>query len=179
MIRFLARLYPIIARARGILIPAFSSHVHATRLTVGPSARLHTSMGGRISAGPDCAVESRALLHAEKGSITLGRDVFIGTGTIIVAREDITIGDDTLIAEYVTIRDQDHEMSSNTVKRSAGFRTSPISIGRNVWIGAKCSILKGVTIGDDSVIAANAVVSRDVPARTVAAGIPARVIRSL
>ncbi|MDQ0643810.1 acetyltransferase-like isoleucine patch superfamily enzyme [Microbacterium murale] len=63
--------------------------------------------------------------------------------------------------------------------RRADMHPAPVSIGRNVWIGANATILAGVTIGDDAVVAAASVVTKDVPARTVVVGSPARVVRSV
>lgn len=107
----------------------------------------------------------------------IGSDSYIGAGAVIAASELITIGRDALIAEYVTIRDQDHEFESHGPTRLAGMRTAPIHIGDNVWIGAKATITRGVTIGDNAVVGANSVVTGDVPADAVYAGAPARLIR--
>ncbi len=68
---------------------------------------------------------------------------------------------------------------SNPRERRNGIVKRPIVIGNNVWIGAAATILPGVTIGDNAVVAAGAVVSRDVPASTIAAGVPARVLKRL
>jgi acetyltransferase-like isoleucine patch superfamily enzyme len=87
--------------------------------------------------------------------------------------ERISIGHDVAIAEHVTIRDSDnHRISGSRLPP-----TSPVVIGNHVWIGMRAMILKGVTIGDGAVIAAGSVVTRDVPPRTLVAGVPARAIR--
>lgn len=98
---------------------------------------------------------------------------------MIVARDSISIGDHALIAEYVTIRDQDHSYGGDVPTAQNGFETAPIQIGKNVWIGAKATITRGVTIGDNAVIAAGAVVVDDVPANTIAGGIPAKVLKTI
>jgi acetyltransferase-like isoleucine patch superfamily enzyme len=90
------------------------------------------------------------------------------------------IGEDALIAAYVTIRDQDHRFSTSDMPyRSQGRTSSALSIGRNVWIGTKATVLRGVHIGDDCIIGANAVVKSSIPAGNLAAGVPARVIREM
>lgn len=86
----------------------------------------------------------------------------------------ITIGDGTIISEDVTIRDSDnHEIIGNATPKSA-----PIVIGDHVWIGMNATILKGVTIGNGSVIAANALVNKDIPDNCLAAGVPAKIIKA-
>ena len=83
----------------------------------------------------------------------------------------MTIGSDTTIADDVIIRDYDGHYVND------GIKTAPVSIGNHVWIGSKSMILKGVTIGEGSVVAAGAVVVRDVPPHTLVGGVPAKVIK--
>jgi acetyltransferase-like isoleucine patch superfamily enzyme len=142
-----------------------------------PGCRLFAADGGRLHLGAGTAVNGFAQLLAKSGRIVIGDHCFIGTGSIIVAVDEISIGHNVLIAEYVTIRDQDHDFESRLPTALAGLRSSPIRVGDNVWIGAKATITRGVTIGDNSVIGANAVVTRDVPSNAVVGGVPARVIR--
>ena len=85
--------------------------------------------------------------------------------------DQITIGDLCVFGEQVIIRDDDGHTLDDTP------RTAPITIGNNVWVGARAMILKGVTIGDGAVVAAGSVVTKDVPGGTLVGGVPARVIR--
>ena len=88
------------------------------------------------------------------------------------------IGDDCLLAEMVSIRDHDHNFARLDVPiRQQGATCAPVKIGRDVWLGAKVTVLKGVSIGDGAIIGANSVVTRDVPPRAIAVGSPARVIK--
>jgi acetyltransferase-like isoleucine patch superfamily enzyme len=92
----------------------------------------------------------------------------------------IEIGEGTLIASGVTIIRHDHTMpGSGDPRRTLDLELAgaSIMIGRNVWLGEQSSVLKGVTIGDGTVVGVHAVVTRDIPARAIAVGIPARVIR--
>lgn len=130
-----------------------------------------------IGRGVQLADGARLFLH--DGEISIGERTFVGYGTIIAAQENITIGNDVLIAEYVTIRDQDHAFGGAAVTAQNGFTTAPVFIGENVWIGAKATITKGVKIGNNSVVGANSVVTHDVPACTVVAGNPARILRQI
>nr|WP_281378830.1 DapH/DapD/GlmU-related protein [Azospirillum oleiclasticum] len=88
----------------------------------------------------------------------------------------IEIGDDTQIAPAVQIYTADHPLDP-AARRSGLERARPVRVGRNVWIGGGAILLPGITVGDDAVIGAGAVVNRDVPAGAVVVGNPARVVR--
>jgi acetyltransferase-like isoleucine patch superfamily enzyme len=111
----------------------------------------------------------------KKGSLVLGERVFINTGATIVATHSIEIGEDCLIGDLVAIFDSDY----HPMEPSRPTRTAPVRLGVNVWVGRSATILPGVTVGDHAVIAAGSIVTGDIPARTVAAGVPARPIRTL
>jgi acetyltransferase-like isoleucine patch superfamily enzyme len=135
--------------------------------------------GGHFRIGEYTAIEGNVAIDVE-GELAIGANSFVGLGTIIVAAERILIGEDCLIAAYTTIRDQDHVIEDpSTPYRKQGRVSAPITIGRNVWIGTKATILRGVTIGDNSVIGANSVVTRDVDSNCVVVGNPAKVVRRL
>ena len=113
--------------------------------------------------------------------IILGDGVILG-GTIIVARKSVEIGDGTGVGANVVIADSDFHVVWPPERRfdlAPIEEAKPVKIGRRVWIGYGAIILKGVTIGDNAVIGAGSVVTRDVPANTLAAGSPARPIRRL
>ena len=109
-------------------------------------------------------------------NITIGKNVFFNTGCSFQDRGGITIGDGTMIGMNVTIATLNHGLSLDT--RNTTY-PSPVNIGENVWIGSNATILPGVTIGDNSVVGAGAVVTKDVPKDTVVAGVPAKVIKKL
>lgn len=111
----------------------------------------------------------------ENGSLVLGERVFINTGATIVANHSIEIGDDCRIGDLVAIFDSEH----HSLEPSCPIRMAPVRLGTNVWVGRSATILSGVTIGDHAVIATGSVVTSDVPARTLVAGVPARPIRTL
>ena len=102
-------------------------------------------------------------------NITLGQHVFINSGCRFQDQGGITIDDGALIGHNVVLANLNHGL--NPEERHDLF-PAPIHIGKNVWLGANVTVLGGVTIGDNVVIAAGAVVTRDVPANTVAAGVP-------
>ena len=106
----------------------------------------------------------------------LGKGVFINSGCRFQDQGGIFIGDRALIGHNCVIATLNHAM--DPAKR-ANLLPSPVHIGPDVWLGANVTVLPGVTIGEGAVIAAGAVVTKDIPARTVAAGVPAKVIRKL
>jgi len=110
-------------------------------------------------------------------NITVGRAVFIGYECAITGHGAVTIADEVMIAHKVNLVTAGHPVEPH--HRRAYITAEPITIGRNVWIGAAATILPGVTVGADSVVAAGAVVTHDVPPATLVAGVPARVIRHL
>ncbi len=118
-------------------------------------------------------------LVAKRGVLEIGERTFVGEGSVIVAGQRIEIGKNCLIAEHVTLRDQDHGTSrSDTPMNDQDPVTAPVEVGDDVWIGAKTTVTKGVRIGSGAIIGANAVVTRDVEPRCVALGVPAKTLKS-
>ncbi|MDQ0736385.1 DapH/DapD/GlmU-related protein [Arthrobacter agilis] len=115
--------------------------------------------------------------HSDFGkNITFGKRIFINAGCTFQDQGGVVIGDDTLIGHNTVLATLNHDLSPS---RRADMHPAPITIGRNVWIGSNATILPGVTIGDNAVVAAAAVVTKDVPADAVVVGSPARVVRSV
>lgn len=110
-------------------------------------------------------------------NITVGRSVFIGYECAFTGHAPIDIADDVMIAHKVNLITAGHPVEPD--QRRAYITAEPITIDRNVWIGAAATVLPGVHIGADSVIGAGAVVTHDVPPATLVAGVPARVVREL
>lgn len=146
-----------------------------------------TLVGGKfIRLGDDCCFAQELTLTAwelpnQKPSIVIGNNCSIGAYNHISATNRITIGDGLLTGKWVTILDNSH---GTTSKEHLLMRPwlrpvvskGPVVIGKNVWLCDKCTILPGVTIGDGVVVAANAVVTKDVPSYCVVGGNPARII---
>ncbi|MGD0439236.1 MAG: DapH/DapD/GlmU-related protein [Acidimicrobiales bacterium] len=116
--------------------------------------------------------------YADYGlNITVGRAVFIGHECAFTGHAAINIADQVMIAHKVNLVTAGHPVEPG--KRRSYITADPITIETNVWIGAAATILPGVTIGVDSVVAAGAVVTHDVAPATLVAGVPAKVIRTL
>ena len=107
-----------------------------------------------------------------------GENVFVGRNTYLGAWKPISIGSDTLIGAYCYIISGNHRFAAPDLPvRMQGYEGAPITIGRNVWLGAHVVVLPGVTIGDNAVVGAGSVVTASVPGAEIWAGVPARRIR--
>ncbi|MDQ1636141.1 MAG: hypothetical protein QOJ32_2950 [Frankiaceae bacterium] len=108
-------------------------------------------------------------------NLTLGTDVFINLGCRFQDTGGITIGDGSLIGHGSTLTTLDHGIDPD---RRADMVPAPVVIGRKVWLGAAVTVVPGVTIGDGAIVGAGAVVTRDVPANSIVAGVPAKLLRA-
>ena len=106
----------------------------------------------------------------------IGRGVFINSDCTFLDLGGITIDDNVMLAPKVCLLSEGHPVAANDRQT---LTTGSIHIKRNAWIGAGATILPGVTIGENSVVAAGAVVSKDVPANTVVGGVPAKTIKTI
>lgn len=105
-------------------------------------------------------------------NIKVGKGVFINSGCCFQDQGGITIGDGCLIGHQVVFATINHDLEPD---KRGNMRFAPIVLGNNVWVGAHATILQGVTIGDGAVIAAGAVVTKDVPPKAIVAGVPAKI----
>lgn len=115
------------------------------------------------------------LAASEGGRLVIGSGTAINYGASLCAHKEVVIGEGCLISNYVNVMDSDF----HSVLDRESFEPRPIRIGNNVWIGLKATVLKGVTIGDNSVVSAGSVVCSDVPSNVIVAGNPARVIQRI
>ena len=136
-----------------------------TELTVKPGGRLTVSGRFLVLTGGSVVVAAGAHLKLNNG--------YVNRGTAIECWSSITIGEDAAIGPGVSIRDSDN----HTISGASGPTSRPITIGDHVWVGERAMILKGVTVGDGAIVAAGAVVTRDVEPGTLVAGVPARYVR--
>ncbi len=134
-----------------------------------------------IELGSDVALDDGVVLlttgeRSGRARISIDRGVYINRYTMIDSTDSIAIGADTMIGPFCYLTDHDHVQASDGAIVSGVFAAAPVSIGRNVWIGAGAVILKGVSIGDGAVVGAGSVVTRDVRAGDRVVGVPAGVM---
>lgn len=141
-------------------------------------AQRHTLLAERLGAAGEGS-EIRPPFHCDYGfNLHLGRGVFLNFDCVILDVVRVDIGDGTQIGPAVQIYTADHPR--DPAQRREGWEFGkPVRIGRNVWIGGGAIVLPGVTIGDDALIGAGSVVTRDVPAGATVAGNPARVVSKI
>jgi carbonic anhydrase/acetyltransferase-like protein (isoleucine patch superfamily) len=171
-----------------------SPNLRFARIRLGPGASLHIGtrfaterqpgnhfwiqQGGRVELASDVWLRTE---HAPNrftsfpgARIRLGKRALIN-GAMIHAKAAIEIGDDSMVGFGSRIFDADlHPLDVNTPER-----IEPIRIGERVWIGSDVTVTRGVTIGDDAVVGARSVVTRDIPPRSLAVGTPAKVVREI
>lgn len=141
---------------------------------IGSNNKIVCVNNGTISIGDFFESKRFAYISSQGGNLKIGDHVFLNQNVSITCLNQIDIGDRVLIANNVVIVDHDHDYLNGV-----GYNTSPVRIGNDVWIGANTIILKGVHIGDGSVIAAGSVVTKDVNTDTLVAGTPAREVKKI
>jgi len=148
--------------------------------------------GAVITIGRDCLIEGVLVAETANSKIIIGNNVYIGGGTLLDCVSTIEIEDDVLISYQGIVADSDNHSLRYSVRKmdladwKDGGRhdwgtcvIKPIKIGKGAWLGARVIILKGVSIGEGAIVGAGSVVTKDVPAWTIVAGNPARIIRDI
>ena len=155
----------------------------ALKITMEMNNRYHSTeeiqeLFSQLTAQPvNRALNLIPPFHTDFGkNIHIGKFVFINSGCTFQDQGGITIGDGCLIGHNATIATLNHDKDP---ERRGDNYPSPVVIGNGVWIGSNVTVLPGVTIGDYAIIAAGAVVTKDVAAGTIVAGTPAKVIKSI
>jgi maltose O-acetyltransferase len=136
--------------------------VNQGRMTFGDRVRL------------DSTVATLELVALPGGHLEIGDNVFVNYGSSLVSSAHVRVGDGCLIGTHVMVMDCDFHRVEDKAWDTTG---RPVVLEERVWLGNRSIVLKGVTIGHDAVVAAGSVVTKDVPPRTVVAGVPARVVR--
>ena len=146
------------------------------RIPFADGRAIREAWGELTGAAVDATFSLIPPVYSEHGlSIRVGRNVFINQGCTLNDIGGIEIGDDVLIGPRVSLITSGHPLAPHERRRQ--IIAAPIVIQRNVWLGAGAMVLQGVTVGEDAVVAAGAVVTRDVPPGTLVAGVPAQVVR--
>lgn len=145
----------------------FKSKIHPTFklgknnfLDISPDSEIHISENVWINEGNHFAIKN-------KSTLSIGRNTYITRATI-ACLEKIEIGENCILGEGLKIFDHNHKYTTSPFSvAKTEFNTAPIKIGNNVWSGANCIILKGVTIGDNVILGAGCVIYKDVPDNTI------------
>ena len=142
------------------------------------SARMDTPPYRKFSLGDYSVVESFACLNNAVGDVIIGNHTRIGLHNTIIG--PVKIGNNVNLAQGITVTALNHNFSdSNKRIDEQGVSTNPVTIEDDVWIGANAVVLPGVKIGNHCVVAAGAVVTKDVPPHSLVAGVPAKVIKQI
>ena len=142
------------------------------------SVRMDTPPYRKFSLGTKSVIESYCCINNAVGDVLIGNHTRIGIHNTIIG--PVTIGNHVNLAQGITVTALNHNFIDTTLRiDEQGISTNPVVIGDDVWIGANAVILPGVTIGRHVVVAAGAVVTKDVPDNCVVGGVPAKVLKDL
>jgi acetyltransferase-like isoleucine patch superfamily enzyme len=147
-------------------------------LFLGRGLELEVGHKGRIEFGRFVWVGDGTKIRCHEGRVEIGAKTVMGQECTISAYQRVRIGEQCVIADRSMFIDFDHGVVEvERPIRKQGIYKRDVEVGSNVWIGYGACILRGVRVGDNSIVGTNSVVTRDVPANAVVAGIPARIIR--
>jgi len=162
-------------KSKGITIPDDEVNIHASfnfdKGNLAPKA-------GKIIINKSCTITKGVVIQSHGGTVSIDHNTFIGEYVVIYGHGGVTIGANTLIAMHTCIVSSNHTIpAQNELIRNKPDILLPVKIGSDVWIGAGCKILGGVTIGNGCVVGAGSVVTRDLPPYSVSVGNPAKIIK--
>jgi acetyltransferase-like isoleucine patch superfamily enzyme len=147
--------------------------------------------GSIVVIGKNCLIEGHLVTEIASSRIDIADNVFVGGGSTFECVEHISIGEDVMVSYQCLLMDSDNHSTSYSKRKNdlSNFqnkkhdwgkaKSAPIKLEKGSWIGARSIITKGVTIGEGSVVGAGSVVTKSVPAWTIVAGNPAKVIRQI
>jgi acetyltransferase-like isoleucine patch superfamily enzyme len=149
----------------------------AAEVALSESVVFDVRSGGEVHIGKGARIDHGAVLAPFGGTIRVGARCYVGPYSVLYGHGGLTIGDDTLIAAHCVLIPANHKWDDAAVRIAyQGETRQGISVAPNVWLGTGVRVLDGVTIGEGVVVGAGAVVTRSIPAGSVVAGVPARVI---
>lgn len=178
-----ARKPKLLFLSSGARIQGLSQLCFGSRLRLGMGSQLvcwsknGITIGHDFSFGENSSISNGFNPFGDIGVISIGSNVGIGDHSFICCPSSLSIGDNTITGQYLSIHPQNHVFSdTDTPIRLQGTTSQGVHIGADCWIGAKVTILDGAIIGDGSIIAAGAVVTQSFPAKSIIGGVPAKVI---
>jgi acetyltransferase-like isoleucine patch superfamily enzyme len=147
-------------------------------LFLGPRLELEIARGARVDFGRFVWIGHGTKIRCHEGAVEIGTKTVIGQECTISAYKRVKIGEQCVIADRAMFIDFDHGVVEvERPIRLQGIYTREVEVGSNVWIGYGACILRGVSVGDNAIVGTNSVVTKDVPANAVVAGVPARIVR--
>ncbi len=145
---------------------------------VRPGVTFEIGPGARVHLGRWCWLGDGCKIRAHEGEVWIGAKTVIGQECTVSAFQHVSIGRECIVADRVMFIDFDHGVVEvERPIRHQGIYKRDVRVGHNVWIGYGACFLRGVSVGDNAVVGTSAVVTKDVPANAVAAGVPARIVR--
>lgn len=163
---------------RRFLTPTGRRMVLDGMLFLGGGVKLQIGRNARVRFGRWTWIGHGTKIRCHEGEVRIGNKTVLGQECTISAYQHVSIGEQCIVADRVMLIDFDHNVAEvERPIRLQGIYKRDVNVGSNVWIGYGAQILRGVTVGDNAIIGASAVVTKDVPANAVVAGSPARVIR--
>ena len=147
-------------------------------LFLAPDVQMEIGRSARVRFGRWVWIGHGTKIRCHEGEVRIGDKTVLGQECTISAYQHVSIGEQCIIADRVMMIDFDHNVAEvERPIRVQGIYKRDVRVGSNVWIGYGAQILRGVSVGDNAIVGASAVVTKDVPANAVVAGTPARVIR--
>ena len=147
-------------------------------LFLGSGVKIQIGRSARVRFGRWTWIGHDTKIRCHEGEVRIGDKTVLGQECTISAYQHVSIGEQCIFADRVMLIDFDHNVADvERPVRVQGIHKRDVRVGNNVWIGFGAQLLCGVTVGDNAIVGAGAVVTRDVPANAVVAGVPARVIR--
>jgi len=134
---------------------------------------------GRMRIGRWVHIGDGNAIRCHEGNLTIGDKSVFGRCNTVNAYIDIYFGPKSLVADWCYICDFDHRYAdTNVAIKDQGIVKSPVRFEGDIWVGEKCSVLRGVTVGRGSIVASHALVNKDVPPYSIVGGVPARILKS-
>ena len=162
----------------GYLKLGISKLFHIKNVHFGSLPRVSANTEISIDKGAELEIGNRFNMRGsarirvrENGKLVIGNNVSLNINNVIACHESIEIGDDVQFSPNVQIYDHDHDFRAEGGVKAGKYKTSPVKIGNNVWIGANVVILRGTVIGDDCVVGAGAIVKGSYPSNALIFGI--------
>ena len=146
-------------------------------VVIGGGCVIKTTDGGKIIIEDGVSIEKYSYIYSQSGIIHIGKNTFIGTGSQIVSKKSIKIGENNLIAAYSILRDANHNTRKNSLINVQGHIIKSIILADDVWLGVHSVVTAGNIVGKGAVVGANAVVTKDVNDYTIVGGVPAKFIK--